>query len=64
MADTTTYQTFRTSAPTNSAVRVLTAEMAAALGGVRLTYDQVIAACVAVASQHRDELTAALRPAS
>ncbi len=55
-----TYQTFRTSPPTNSAVRLLTAEMAAALGGVRLTYDVVIAACVKVAGNHRDELTAVL----
>lgn len=55
-----TYQTFRTTAATNTSLRVLTAELVAALGGARLTYDQVIAACVRVAGNHRDELIAAL----
>lgn len=51
-----TAQTFRTSKPTDQAVRLLTAEMAAALGGDRVTYDALIAEAVAVAGENPDRL--------
>lgn len=54
------YQTFRTSAETNAAVRTLTAELSAALGGARVTHDQAIHAAVSVARAHWGELLQAI----
>jgi hypothetical protein len=51
----------RTTPETTQAVRVLTAELTADLGGGRLTHDRVIAAAVQVAQNHRDEMLALLR---
>lgn len=51
----------RTSPETTSAVRILTAELTAALGGVRLSHDKVINAMTVVAKNHRDEMLALLQ---
>lgn len=51
----------RTSPETTTAVRILTAELTAEMGGVRLSHDRVILAMTRVASAHRDEMVEQLR---
>lgn len=53
----------RTSDETTSGVRVLSQELSAELGGLRVSHDRVIAAMTVVARNHRDEMLDLLRVA-
>jgi hypothetical protein len=53
----------RTSDDTTNGVRVLTQELAAEMGGLRLSHDRVIAAMTTVARNHRAEMLETLRAA-
>lgn len=54
----------RTRKATSAAVRRLTAEVSAELGGVRVTHDDLIYALTYLAVAHKAELVALLRPVS